>query len=354
VVEVPATFAYLPAAARALVPELVTLDWPVEQHADCARCPMIDGRFGPWGFTAQTRCCTAHPSLANFLAGRALRGGEPGQGRVRARLEEPAGVSAWGIDPPPASAPAFADRVAHSFGRDVALRCPYWVGGEHSCGVWADRSATCRTWYCKHDDGLAGAVAWSRMHVVLSELESALARWAIDRGDPPEAPAPPAAWAAWFERAAALVDGVTTAELAPQLGERLGGPRAELADFVAVRRLRRRPIPAVLVPAVSELVRIGDDVLLTGYSSFDAVRAPAAIFELLARLDGVRPWRAALAEVVATRAGRGEPSAGLDEALVAELHRVMALRDPAGADDLPYTVDTGDIDRWSRSAGRPR
>lgn len=331
----------LPAALRALVPELDTLPWRAEPRADCARCPMTDGRFGPWSFTEDTRCCTAQPPLPNFLAGRALRRGGQSREVVLARIAARDGVSAWGIDPADAELARHETEGAERFGRDPTLRCPYWVGGAESCGIWHDRTSTCRTWFCKHEEGLAGAVAWSRVHQVVGNVESHLAIWAIERGDPPGDGAEVAAWAAWFERAAALVDAARPADLAPLATPGLRRYRAELGGFVAARRLRRLPLPDVLVPSVTETARVGDDVLVTGYSSFDAVRAPASVFALLAALDGTRRWRDVLAELADPR---------LDAALVRELHRVMALRDPSGADDLPYDVEMADRDRWSRAA----
>ena len=333
---------YLPRAVLALLPEVHTGEWPAERHADCESCPMIDGRFGVWSFRADTRCCTAVPSWANFLVGRALRRGGRSRDLVMARLADPDGVSPWGIDPPAALDAKYAAESSSTFGRDRSLRCPFWIGGEHTCGIWHDRSSTCRTWYCKHEDGLAGAVAWSRLNQALAELESRLALWAIGEGDPPPEPAAPAAWAAWFERAADLVDRIDDAQAASLDSRALRRFRGVLADFVDVRKLRRRRAMAdVLVPAVTEMVKIGDDLLITGYSSFDAVRVPSTVFAFLARLDGTRTWREALA------------GTGVDEAMVRELHRVEALRDPAGGDDLPYGVEMVDMDKWARAAGKP-
>jgi hypothetical protein len=346
-------FAYLPAALHQLLPEMDTLEWPAEQHADCARCPMIGGGHDPWGFSPETRCCTAQPSLANFLAGRALRRGGAGRDRVLARLEDPGGVTPWGIDAPPELDRRYTETLARAFGRDLALRCPYWIGGEHTCGIWHDRSSTCRTWYCKHEDGLAGAVAWSRMQLVMFEVESKLAVWAIGRGAPPDDGAPPVRWARWFEEAAELVEHAPAHEIEALASDGLGRYRSDVRGFVEVRRLRRRRgLPEVLVASVTEMTEAGDGhVLLTGYSSFDAVRAPSAIFELLSRFDGRRRWRDALVEARAALAGRGAPVDWLDEALVRELHRVSAVRDPAGGDDLPYQVELPDMDLWSRAAG---
>lgn len=344
-------FAHLPAAVRQLLPEVDTLDWPHEARADCGHCPMISGEFGPWGFSPETRCCTAQPSLANFLAGRALRRGGVGRDKLLARLADPGGVTAWGIDPQPAIDRRYKETIAQAFGRDRDLLCPYYIGGDLTCGIWQDRSSTCRTWHCKHEDGLAGAVAWSRMQLVMFEVESRLAVWAIARGDPPQDGASPARWARWFEEAAALIEAAPADEIATLATDGLARYRGEVGDFVQVRRLRRkRALPDVLVPSVSEMARADHDhVLLTGYSSFDAIKVPAAVFELLSRLDG-RPWRDALAETRAVLAARGAPSGWLDEPLIRELHRVSALRDPAGGDDLPFQVEMADMDRWSQAA----
>jgi hypothetical protein len=343
-------FDHLPDAIRVLIPELTSLDWPAEVHADCERCPMVgDHAPHPWSFNAETRCCTAHPELANFLVGRALRRGDPGRTKLLDRLRDLDGVSAWGIDPQPWRRELLRDRSAEMFGRDLELRCPYWIGGDHSCGIWHDRSGICRTWYCRHEDGVAGAVSWQRMQGLMFEVESRLAVWAIEHGDPPDEPATAADYAAWFERAAVMVSNAPAAQIAPLATEVMRSRRDEIRTFVDIRQVRRRRgMARVLVPSVSDLTRTDDgDALITGYSSFDAVRAPAAVFELLSRLDGKRTWKKALAEA---REATGEPR--LDEALVASLHRVGAVRDPKGRDDLPYSVDLIEEYMWSRARGR--
>jgi hypothetical protein len=347
----PTSFGYLPPGVAALLPEMETGDWPSETHADCNNCPMVKGKFGTWDFRHDTRCCTAQPSLANFLVGRALRRGGISREKVLARLEDLDGVTAWGVDAPAAIDQRYTDEAAFSFGRDHSLRCPYWIGEPNTCGIWHDRSSTCRTWYCKHEDGLAGAVAWSRMQAALFELESRLALWAIGEGDPPEDEGTPATWALWFEQSAALVDAIDPADIKALDTATLHRVRKELSGFVDVRRVRRgKPLADVLVPAVTEMANQPDGtVLLTGYSSFDAVRAPIAVFELLARLDGRRTWRQALDATRASLAASGEPVDWLDEQLIRELHRVEALRDPAGRDDLPYGVEMADMEKWARA-----
>ncbi len=310
-------FAYLPAAARALAPELDG-DWPGEAHADCDHCPLIaTDAPHPWAFASALRCCTAHPVIANFLVGRALDRGGVSRDRMVARLADRAGVSARGLEPPPGWRARYLAGRAAGFGRDPSLTCPLVDGAQPvGCAVWRDRPAMCRAWYCRHGEGLAGAHAWASADRLATEVELGLARLLIARGAPPAPEATDLAWLAWFAWCAREVDALTAAEVAP-LAAAIASHRAGLIPL-----RRAPPVPAVLVAAVSELVAVGDDVLLTGYSTFDAVRAPRAVFAFLARLDGIAPWRAALA---ATRAELGSP-AWLDEGLVRELVRVGALR----------------------------
>jgi hypothetical protein len=350
-------FEHLPAAVRALAPELDD-GWAGEARAACARCPVaaLDGEApAPWSFSAETRCCTAHPSLANFLVGRALARGEPSRGAIERRLAEPGGVTAWGIDAPPGFDARYRATVDAGFGRDPTLRCPYWIGGEASCGVWHDRSSTCRTWFCRHDDGVLGAARWSRASFLGSALESGVAGILVARGvragRAPEAASDGAgsdgaasAWPAWFAWCADEAERLGADDLAPLAAA--VAPRR--ADLVPLRR-PRRPLPEILEPAVSELVPIATaagegDVLLTGYSTFDPVRAPRAVFALLARLDGSTPWRDALA---AARAELGGP-VWLDEALVAELYRVGAVRDPAGPEHPDLAFGHATAATWIR------
>src|SRR5690349_6644294 len=141
-------FAGGPAVLAALAPELT--DTPAgEPRADCARCPLAaEHAPPPWSFRADTRCCTYHPFLASFRAGAALGRGGDGAARVMALIADPAGMSALGIGPD--AARAARQRDGGGFGNDLTLRCPFWVGGEHACGVWHDRPPTCRGWFCKH------------------------------------------------------------------------------------------------------------------------------------------------------------------------------------------------------------
>jgi hypothetical protein len=318
---VTTVFDHLPEKLRAMVPELD--GWTGEPRADCVRCPMValDGEApDAWAFTKDTRCCTAHPNLPNWLVGRALARGGTGRTKIVERLGDLRGVTARGIWWPEEYERAF--RVGEEtgrFGRDVAMRCPYWVGGDDACGIWRDRNAMCRAWYCKHERGLAGGIAWHRADVVVTTLEMRLADLLIARGTPP-AEATADAWIAWFAWCAREADTLDAAALAPLVTREIAEARDELVQL----KRPRPPMPDIVETSVSELGAFGDEVLLSGYSPYDGVRAPRDVFRFLAKLRRGSSWQRALA---ATRAELGDPP-WLDETLVRELYRVGALREP--------------------------
>jgi hypothetical protein len=352
-VAVTSPFAQLPDSIRARLGDLVD-DWPEETRSTCAACPLvIDGEAGvayPFSMARDARCCTAQPNLANFLVGRV---GDPAM--LRTRLANRDGVSAWGIRAVAGYDEAFPARAKQGFGRDVEMRCPFWVGGDHACGVWAGRSARCRAFFCRHDRGLAGALSWSQAAGLGVSLEAAIASYFVATlGGAPADDATIDDLLAWYARCASAAEVLGDAEalaivrtVPPAMPDAAPDRIVESPRGRLIKKLRiyKAAVADVLVPAVSaiarpalpagaaspdgdaeSIARHGDRVLVAGYSTFDAVSAPPSVFALLARLDGATPWRTALAELA-------DPA--LDEALVLELRRAGALRDPAGSDDPP-------------------
>lgn len=285
----------MPDALRRLVPE-VEAAWPAEPRSSCGACPLLaDPRER---FSAETRCCTYHPRLWNWQAGRALRREGPGSDKLRARIEAGSGVDATGVAPPAGWRERyFSPRMA--FGRDVSMRCPYWVGGTESCGIWRDRNATCRTWFCRHDDGPAGQRAWSALRAALDVAEGHLADRCLRELAPPRAPASAAVWASWFVACAAHVDTLTEAAPPEALADRRAVARDALAALGG-------PMPDRLIPAVRDQDADDERLWLIGYSRYDPFPAPPGVVELLVRLDGQRTWREALAAAEAVVGPIGE------------------------------------------------
>ncbi|HUH05031.1 MAG TPA: hypothetical protein VML75_23700 [Kofleriaceae bacterium] len=304
-------FRDLPALYRRLLPELETLPVIEERRADCMSCPMVAAGT----FAAESRCCTYHPAMANFLVGRALERGGAGAARVRERLRDLDGVSAWGIYPRRDEHRRYVATREVAFGNDSSMRCPYWVGGAESCGVWLDRPSACRTWFCKHEGGAPGALLWQAVEAAIWQVEN---RLAFHLGKDPRAPvsadADAGAFEAWFRACAARLDAIDPGELAHQT---ITAARTELRAR-AVRATR--PMPEVLVPSVGEVRDHPTDrprLLVIGYSSFDPAVAPPGLYEALARMDGATSWRAAIA------------GTALTEADVRELFRAGALAAPS-------------------------
>ncbi|MBP6628831.1 MAG: hypothetical protein KBG28_15765 [Kofleriaceae bacterium] len=340
--------AHLPAPLAAALGAL-DRGWPGEAGADCARCPMQAAPAPhPWRFSADSKCCTAHPTLANFLVGRALA--DPASASaalVHARLSDPAGVGPLGLDPPPAYDARYRRDADGGFGQDQSLRCPFWVGGADSCGVWAVRSATCRTWFCRHDHGLHGAAAWGQASFWVSGLEQRLAELCAARVGPP---GPDPDWADYFVRCAAASERLDLADVDALLTPAL---RVALDEVLVVRAAATEraatwaPLPARLQPALSEWHQLDDgQVVVTGYSTFDAVVAPAGFFGFLAELGGDGDWRRARAAVRRARAD----AAWLDDDTVAGLVRVGALVAP---DTPPPPVELVALRRWTRRGHTP-
>jgi hypothetical protein len=250
---------------------------------------------------------------------------------VRARIAREDGVDGYGIVPPRDWGVRYVANGEHEFGRDLTLRCPFWVGGEFACGIWEDRGAICRTWFCKHDGGAASVPTWRALKGVYHVLEGVLSQRCFDLGEPPEAGASVDVMEDWYLWCADVLDDLAPEELEVARDARLDAARDELIRCVGAPRA---PMSDVLVPRVRTAERRSGRVWLVGYSSYDGLDAPAEVFELLSRLDGERTWRAALQQAEAAS------GAYLGEALVRELYRVAVIGDP-GEDASDWKPNPG-------------
>jgi hypothetical protein len=285
----------LPRAYHLLVPELAGMEFPVEVIADCANCPMapVEGQDPdkPFKFTNPLRCCTYNPLLANFLVGRILRRGDLGTRQMLKRMENLDGVAPNGVGPDKAAARFYAKRSAREFGR-FDHKCPYWVEGEYHCSIWADRNAICRTWHCKHVDGVRGHRVWMSFKELLELIEKGLGQLCIDRGQPPAKDAPRDEFIAWYLWCASFVDSLGPADverlMTGELNTRVIQVRAHFAE-------RDNPMPDILVPTISQWDREDAFVRMTAYSAFDTHDVPRWTFVLFSKMVDGRHWREALA-----------------------------------------------------------
>lgn len=320
----------------AVVPELAGLAVPDETRATCARCAMApDERTAAHAhraaFTAAARCCTYHPGLPNYRAGRALRRGGIGAAKVRERLANPEGLTATRLGPPPwwMERYAAARRTGSGFGTDEGLTCPFWVAGPLGCSIHADREAVCRTWHCRHVDGAAGRALWVRLQSTMEGVEDLLSRHLAELGGAPAEGASAGEWEAWYLLCAARADQLTEAEIAAL---RRPGIVERAEKVVEARAELDREMPDVLAPSIRFWHREPGDPptwAMSSWSGYDYQDLPAWIFGLLARLDGRTPWQDAR--------DAAEVDLGVDipDSLVVEMWRTRLLTDPQELDAPP-------------------
>lgn len=309
--------------------------FPAEALSTCGDCAMKPRpgvpEDAPWApsFLSSARCCTYHPELANFLAGRALRRADAGSERVRARLALRQGVIPEGIRATPSYKGRYLESFGGGFGQDDDLRCPYWsesAAEGFGCTVHLDRDAVCRTWHCRIGGGARAHAAWMALKETLAAVEVTLAnRCVAELGDVPDEDASPDAYERWFVRCADHVDRLDDAAIDALRGPNLDGLLDKLGAAIDAREA---PMPEVLMPTVSDWAVHAHGVTLTSWSTYDPVEAPAWIFELLALLDGRTPWRHAKATL---EARRGAP---VGDDLFATLYR-RGLLGPAQHVDVP-------------------
>lgn len=158
----------------------------IEKRAACADCEMCDKGTMPEGveavyFRPDTKCCTYHPSLANYLVGAILRDPSPemeeGRRRIRERIASRIGVTPCALSAPPKYLLLYRASKGTAFGRSKALTCPYLTEAGR-CSIWRHRESICTTFFCKYDAGEAGVLFWKAFKAYLGHVESMLAVWA--------------------------------------------------------------------------------------------------------------------------------------------------------------------------------
>src|SRR6266702_2052856 len=126
----------LPALYRSMLGAPFDREVPLESKATCDNCAMLEGAAGeharpvdgiPRFFRPDTKCCTFHPRLPNYLVGAVLSdetpGGAEGRRRVAARVASRVGVTPAWLHPPRTFSLLY-DNARHAFGRAQGLRCP--------------------------------------------------------------------------------------------------------------------------------------------------------------------------------------------------------------------------------------
>lgn len=300
-----------------IAPELHQVELIDETRSDCANCPM-EGQ----PFLQQIKCCTYHPTLPNYLVGRALLRDDAGTALVRKRLQNPDGLSLAGLMPPANVVRLQEEGKETGFGRDASLVCPFWQPGRLNCSIWRDRGGVCRTWHCKHTQGARAYELWATTRDLLKRVERELGALAAQhvafRGD----------WPTYYIDTWRYVEALEDLPSHPEIDEL----RAELVER---QEALSAPLPDVLAPLVRNVHELGERVGIQGYSPWNPEIFPRTVFALLAACDGERPWTEAVA-----LAQRTDPQ--IDASWVRRLFTIDALHPPEPT--VPWGFEGDDLD----------
>jgi Fe-S-cluster containining protein len=327
----------------------------LESGCQGSTAPPIDGRSR--FFRPDTKCCTFHPRLPNYLLGAILTSDDPalaeGRRRVEARVDSRVGVTPAWLHPPRTYSLLY-ENARGAFGRAEGLRCPFYEPGAGGCTIWAHRDAVCSTYFCKYVAGEDGRRFWTAVKELVSLAEIQLSRAALlelapellDRepltrpastpvgpedidGAPPPAGAYADAWGPWAGREVELyaachsyVRSLTAADLDAILG--LDGRIARRQLRLALEAMRSAELPAVLRldPGATVAWLRDGSVALASYSEYEAVALPGAAYRLLAQFTGDEPLAAVRARL------RANEHADLSDEVLLELYRHRVLAPP--------------------------
>jgi Fe-S-cluster containining protein len=357
----------LPLLYRDLLPSFFRAEAPTETKATCANCAMsraavptaVDSVDGVNHlFRADTKCCTYHPRLPNYLVGALLSDDSPamaeGRRRVEQRIDSRIGVNPQWLKPPAKFNHLYKN--AHQFfGRASSLRCPYYALDTGGCTIWAYRESVCSTFFCKYVAGADGRRFWMSLKTYLTLTEFQLSRHALlqlmpeflldgrDKAEVTPGPlsvedlddvAPPqkayaALWKGYtgmehdFYRACYdAVRAVSKDDLDRMLG---------LDGTIELKVLQKLHGQAT-APVLPRVLRFNPDatvkwlpdgsVALGAYSEFDAVALPGEAYSLLVEFTGQKPVEAVRQHL------RDHRRADLDPDILLELHRHRILIEP--------------------------
>lgn len=144
-----------------------------EKKASCFNCPQVKDA----GFHPGVRCCTVIPRIPNFLMGMALHD------KVTAPLIgayiDGGFVVPEGSNITPKQLIASLAYIVKPNRADPQIICPFLDQESRACQVYAYRSTVCSTFFCHHDHGEAGQLFWEDLQDLGSQIEAALAQWAM-------------------------------------------------------------------------------------------------------------------------------------------------------------------------------
>lgn len=346
----------LPQLYHSILPPFFDGAAPNEVKAPCGSCTMCPPADRPADpgvvyFRPDSKCCTYHPNLPNYLVGAILKDTSPdlaeGRRRIRDKITKRIGVTPrWVAAPKKYSLLLDASRES-SFGRSAALRCPYYEEQGGLCTIWKHREADCSTFFCKHVGGADGQIFWRDLDTYLRCAERKLSGHAVlrvasglteptgraneltleeleDRA--PEALRYTSFWREWEGREEAFYEAChdCIAALSRDDFDRILAGDDHDRNVTALEKSYRRitapelPERLVLNPTMS-LQPAQDGVLATTYSRYEPVMLTTTLHEVLGEFSS----RETVAEVK-ERVAR-EHDITIPDAMLLELYQLRVV-----------------------------
>lgn len=348
----------LPPLYGTLLPRFFEKEIPRETAATCAWCAM-GGETRPssvfgFSFSRESKCCTHHPNLPNYLVGALLSDSSPqneaGRDRVREAIRRGVGVSPRGIHRSRKIDLLIRNSDRGFFGRSRSLICPFFEREMGICTVRPFWDAVCNTWFCKYVGGQDGMSFWLAIRRYLLWAEETLIRYSLREldckmetiiprgegkaslcveeldGSPPDEETRLALWGKWsgreedlFRESFARVAGLNRRRFV-----RLAGvTESILLDHVRERYavLARPRLPGVLLrnPNLRHERTEDGAYVLAGYSYLDPFQVSERVYRLLDFFDGRRP------NAEACRLVHEQMGIYPDDELLTELYRFRIL-----------------------------
>lgn len=173
----------LPEVYQRLFPDFFHQPIPRETLAtchDCAMCVRPDQVLMPGQkyFNPDSKCCTFHPKLPNYLVGGLLLDTNPamdhGRNVIREKIKKRIGISPSSVLPPKKYAMFYKFSGERAFGKNQLLLCPYYIREGGLCGIWKFREGVCSTYFCKTAAGQEGKKFWNVLRGYLIQSQDAL------------------------------------------------------------------------------------------------------------------------------------------------------------------------------------
>lgn len=170
----------LPIVYNSFFNNSLNLNIPFESIATCKNCNLCLSYKSPY---SNTKCCTYHPHLANYLVGGILASTNSlGKSIIRKQIINNTGITPYGIIPSKNYAKKTKELNSldfwnrpHELANDQI--CPYYDKG--NCSVWEFRENLCVTYFCSSSGGKSGQKFWKKLNQYIQLTETTLSQYAM-------------------------------------------------------------------------------------------------------------------------------------------------------------------------------